>query len=100
MNRVSTLLYALTLVILNYSLLLKGTHYSLGVATAAAFLNDLNAVDHVFDEKLNDKLFDLWFAKLYLTLDIIDSIASLKEGVQKLLQAEICLDLLIRIDRC
>lgn len=82
-NRVSTLLYALTLVILNYSLLLKGTHYSLGVATAAAFLNDLNAVDHVFDEKLNDKLFDLWFAKLYLTLDIIDSIASLKEGVQK-----------------
>lgn len=82
-NRVSTFLYALTLVILNYSLLLKGTHYSLGVATAAAFLNDLNAVDRVFDEKLNDKLFDLWFAKLYLTLDIIDNIASLKEGVQK-----------------
>ena len=82
-NKVSTLLYALTLVILNYSLLLKGTHYLLGVATAASFLNDLNAVDRIFDEKLNDKPFDMWFAKLYLTLDIIDNIACLKTGVQK-----------------
>lgn len=82
-NKISTFLYAQTLVVLNYSLLLKGAHYSLGVASAAAFLNDLNAVDRVFDEKPSEQQFDLWLAKLYLTLDIVDTVASLKAGVQK-----------------
>ncbi|KAI5965699.1 uncharacterized protein KGF55_001061 [Candida pseudojiufengensis] len=82
-NKNSSFMYALSLVLLNYNLLLKGGYYSFGLAMGSSFLNELNAIDHVL---LNNEQ-DLKFAKLYYYLDFIDTIASLKAGISKSVSA-------------
>ncbi|KAI5955166.1 hypothetical protein KGF54_001727 [Candida jiufengensis] len=78
-NKNSSFMYGLTLLLINYALLLKGSFYGCGIAMASSFFNELNILEHV----LTSEEKDLRFAKLYLNLDIIDSIVCLKSGVSK-----------------
>ncbi|EDK45996.1 hypothetical protein LELG_04175 [Lodderomyces elongisporus NRRL YB-4239] len=86
-NKYTRFIFAASLVVLNYTLLLKGVRYSPGIAMAAAFFGDLTPVEVYLQKKSLKEPLDpllIAFVRLYLTLVIIDSVSSLVEGTTKL----------------
>ncbi|CAK9440968.1 uncharacterized protein LODBEIA_P48370 [Lodderomyces beijingensis] len=97
-NPYSRFIYVSSLLLVNYSLLLKGHRHSSFLAYAAAFLNDMSALSsyvrrrasrHKVDKSEKSNRMCLGLARSYLILDTIDSITSLSSGVEKVVSTAI-----------
>ncbi|EGW35370.1 uncharacterized protein SPAPADRAFT_58593 [Spathaspora passalidarum NRRL Y-27907] len=88
MNDNSLVFWFSTLLIANYSILLNGDVYSMGISWTCSILNDFKVLEKFieFVEKSQSSDYDnitLYFAKLYYSLDLIDDIYCLGMGTQK-----------------
>ncbi|RLV96308.1 Glucose transport transcription regulator RGT1 [Spathaspora sp. JA1] len=90
MNDNSLVLWCSLLLIANYSILLNGDVYSMGISWTCSILNDFKILEKFVEyvEKNNQVSGDfdnitLYLTKLYYSLDIIDDIYCLCMGTQK-----------------
>lgn len=86
------ILFFSSLVLINYSILLNGDTYSLGISLTASILNDFKVLEN-FNNLINDKAQDLepddiklYLPKLYYCLSIMNSIYCLSFGIQSTIQ--------------
>ncbi|KAK6464165.1 hypothetical protein DFJ63DRAFT_333758 [Scheffersomyces coipomensis] len=91
----SLILFFSSLLILNYTILLNGDIYSLGISLTSTIFNDFKVLENFIDfvnenhanvSKLTIDDYDnikLLLPKLYFTLNIIDNLYSISFGIQK-----------------